>query len=313
MKKNVIFGRMCLIILFFCSCSKMVDGFENSTGDVWKERAEQITKGCRTDYEKAEAIFEWECANIAYDVSYSIYTAEECWQQRKGVCQAYSALFVKLATACDLEAKIISGDCRTLNYPDGDGRHAWIKANTELGWILLDPTWGAGYVNGNVFTSYQDDTWFDAAPELMIFTHFPDNASNQMLAREITKSQFRELPLIEPKVSVAGWEGYDVLNYFLNHLGEPAPLLYQGFTENAGKFILVDMPYCGNMKIGRSYTLEILSLDENLSVSSSPNPGWKKEAVEDGVLYRCVFKPESEGGFNVYFNNNGIMKYETVR
>lgn len=310
---------LAVAMVFAAGCTKSDDPNGDTPPDapsddqLWTERARQITEGCATDYDKAKALYEWECANIAYDLDLKIYTAEECWNQRKGVCQAYCELFVELASHCGLQAVLIQGDARTLSYPNGDVRHAWVKANTEKGWILIDPTWGAGYttVNGFIFYENKNMSWFNVDPELLIFTHYPDNTSNQMLNPMVTKSQYSELPLVEPAVSQAGWIGHDVLDYFLNHLGEPAPLFYLSFMECVDDFQLVEMPYCGNMRIGETYVLKVLSRGGGI-VISNPHLNWQQETVEDGVLYQVVFQPQSEGDFVVFLNNNGIMKYNVI-
>lgn len=55
----------------------------------FSEVASIITKGCYNDYEKICAIYKWICDNISYDTHYKIYDADRCWDERKGVCQAY--------------------------------------------------------------------------------------------------------------------------------------------------------------------------------------------------------------------------------
>ena len=97
-----------IAIVSFSSC----DVFEEY--EEWDNRAAQITMNCSTNYEKAKAIFIWECENIEYDCSYSIYDYSQCWNERRGVCQAYSELFVVLARHCGLNAELIRGNCRTL-------------------------------------------------------------------------------------------------------------------------------------------------------------------------------------------------------
>ncbi|MBO6026095.1 MAG: hypothetical protein J6P73_02515 [Bacteroidales bacterium] len=257
-----------------------------------------------SDYDKAKAIYEWECANIAYDLDCRIYSAQECWDQRKGVCQAYSDLFVKPASHCQLEAVTVSGDAKTLAYMDGDGRHAWVKVNTENGWILVDPTWGAGTIMEQGFVFYDHNmSWFDVDPEIMVFTHFPDNQDNMFLEEPVTKEQYKMLPLIKAEVTFAGWDAHELLDYFLSHLGEPAPLFYKGFTDGLGKFELVQMPFCGNMKVGETYILKIRSLDANVA----PQGNWLK----NGDLYQMVFHPDAEGELNIFLSGcGGIMKYE---
>ena len=303
----------CLVLMFFGACSKVMDDVEDLlTDNVWKDRAEQITEGCITHYDKAKAIYEWECANIAYDLDYSINTAQGCWDERKGICQAYSRLFVKLASRCDLQAEVVSGNCRTLFHMDGEGDHAWVKVNTEKGWILIDPTWGAGYVSMDQeeFCFYDHNmSWFEADPEVMVFTHFPHSQSDQLLDHPLTKEQYQQLPLVEPEVVHAGWNGHEVLNYFLNHPGESAPTFYLGFIECLGKFEMVQMPYNGTMKVGETYTLKIKSLDLNeISWVSINGQQWQQE----GDVFTCVFVPEYEGSATVYLGGRGVMSYEVT-
>lgn len=50
----------------------------------YSQVAQQITQGCTTDYDRAKAIYRWLCANISYDTSYSIYTADDCWDRKRG-------------------------------------------------------------------------------------------------------------------------------------------------------------------------------------------------------------------------------------
>ena len=76
--------------------------------------AKSITKNAKSKLEKNRAIFNWICENIAYDTSYTIYTADECYEQKKGVCQAYSELYYRLCEAVGIKCIIISG--KTKDY-----------------------------------------------------------------------------------------------------------------------------------------------------------------------------------------------------
>ena len=76
--------------------------------------ARSITKGCKTDYDKVRAIYKWMCDNIEYDTSYKIHDADNCFDNRKGVCQAYCNLFYYMAKSIGIKVEIISGilkDC----------------------------------------------------------------------------------------------------------------------------------------------------------------------------------------------------------
>ena len=331
--KKAIFVWLLIIPLCY-SCTKMWEDLDFDYGnsdtihnpfgeeddfELWQERVLPIVEGCTTDYEKARAIFEWECANIAYDVDFKIYHAYECWEQRKGVCQAYSELFVKLAYGCDLEAVLLSGKARTSNNLEGEAGHAWVKVHTEKGWMLCDPTWGAGAVSMDHTEFYFNEynmsmSWFDADPEIVVFTHFPKNSEDQFLNVPITADQYRHLPDISAAVVPAGWKAHDVLDYFLSHPGESAPTFYGTFYDYLGKFELIQVPYNGKMRVGETYVLKIrsLALEEGVSIGSwgtNNSEGWE----QDGDLFTLVYTPESEGELHISLDGyGGIMKYEVV-
>lgn len=226
-----------------------------------------------------------------------------------------SVLFVKLAGGCDLEAVVILGEARTVDYMDGTLPHAWVKVNTEKGWILIDPCWGAGGGLGDHFVFEYKAFWFDADPLLMIFTHFPYNDADQLLKKPVTEKQYRRLPNIPPSVAFAGWKSQEVYNYYLQHLGMSSPEFYGGFSDQLGEFELVQVPYNGKMKVGRTYTLKIRSLasEDWAEVHSwdANHDGeiWKK----NGDLFTLVYRPKSEGVFYIGFKSTAILRYEVTR
>ena len=93
--------------------------------------AESITQDCNSDYEKIRAIYKWLCDNIEYDTDYRIYHADECYDERKGVCQAYCELFYYLAKSAGVKSEIISGNSRDSEGHFSEKGHAWIFAYTR--------------------------------------------------------------------------------------------------------------------------------------------------------------------------------------
>ena len=268
--------------------------------ELWRERVAPIVEGCTTDYEKAQAIYAWECTNIAYDVEFKIYHASECWEQRKGVCQAYSELFVKLAKGCDLQAIMVTGKSKNGFSPDGEGRHAWVKVNTEKGWILIDATWGAGWVSGDYsqFTFADHDmTWFDADPAIMVFTHFPSDEEHQLLSNPLTESQYKKLPILKPDVGFVGFDGRQVLNYFLSNPEGSFPVYPRNCWQMKDRVKLIEVPMEGNLKIGETYTFKIQCIDTSLVIANYNNyANWINNMDDwerDGDIYTKVFQPTS--------------------
>ena len=297
-----------LVFPLCCSCSKMWEDLDFDYGDdnneypfeteedleIWRERVAPIVEGCTTDYEKAQAIYEWECNNIEYDYSYSIYNADACWEQRKGVCAGYSRLFVKLAYGCDLKAEYIAGVAKK---GEGDENHSWVKVNTEKGWILADPTWG-------VPSEYAKASWFDTAPEWVIFNHYPNNSSNQMLSSPITIEQFHSLPnMYNPIGWKFGWNNHEFIDYFLNHPGEPCPEFPYNCNQLIDRVRLIEAPYNGNLRTGETYTFKIQCIDTSLVIANYSYANWINNMDDwerDGDVYTKVFQPTSDwGNFNI--------------
>ena len=160
--------------------------------------------------EKAWAIYDWICSNIAYDTTMQIFDAETCWKTRRGVCRAYCELFCHMAEVAGLTADIISGKIKTLEGKVSEASHAWIFVyiNAYDG-LLIDPTWGAGAVSDGKFIRTIDHSiWFDVSPYWMVFSHYPDQQYWTNLDISITEEQFKSLPYQQPSKEM---DGKDVL------------------------------------------------------------------------------------------------------
>ena len=149
--------------------------------------------------EKARAIYDWICESIAYDTTKQIHDADTCYRNRRGVCQAYCKLFCYMAEAVGVTADVITGITKDEEGKISEDKHSWIYVYTHAyDGMLIDPTWGAGGVNGVKYIKSEDYTaWFNVSPYWMIFSHFPDNHYWSKLDIQITEEQFRGLPLVE--------------------------------------------------------------------------------------------------------------------
>lgn len=229
--------------------------------------AGQITEGCSSKYEQAEAIYRWICRNISYDTSYSIRTADGCWDSKSGVCQAYCELFYRLAEPLGLKTYIITGDAKSPDE-ESDAGHSWIFAVTsgENTGILIDPTWGAGSVSGGIFERSDNDmTWFHVAPEWMIFTHFPDDEMFQLLEEPLSRTRYDSLPMVMPLWGEYGFDAGSILGYYLaqnsfSHTGTAdAPTVMEAACGNV---LIRQMPLQRILRIGRTYTFSLERLTD---------------------------------------------------
>ena len=159
----------------------------------------RITRGCVNREERIKTVYRWITTNIAYDTDYQIYTSDECFRERKGVCNAYSQLLVKMLGCIDIPAIVVIGEVK---YEENNlGKHAWVMIDKGDGnYLLADPTWDAGRINEKTgkFIASPTWEWFDCPPELMIHSHYPDTERHQLLDKPVSKTEFDRLPYKRP-------------------------------------------------------------------------------------------------------------------
>lgn len=155
----------------------------------------EITKACHSDYDCAMAIYLWICENINFDTSLQIRTADECWKQKKGVCQGYCELFYRMAETLGIETELVYGKIRREADPLVFENHVWLQVRTEKKLLLIDPTWGAGKIVNGKFSHLKNPLlWFDVNPSWFIFTHFPQKEKYQRIKDVISLDKFVSLP-----------------------------------------------------------------------------------------------------------------------
>ena len=205
--------------------------------------AKKITVNASTKKQKARAIYNWVCSNIAYDTNYKIYTADECIRNRKGVCQAYCELYYRLCEAVGVKCTIISGKCKNNIYGIiSDGGHAWICAEVEEGNILIDPTWGAGSLKGRTFSFRKDHSvYFQVDPYKFIFTHFPNDKKFQLLDNPIDYNTFASLPPMPIECLYLNLNAKDIFFKSLKKEIKSFPLFYSIEKEQALQLIKFPM------------------------------------------------------------------------
>ena len=103
-----------------------------------KRRAAEITRDSRNPLEAALAIYRWVFRRVVKDPTVSLPSALDVLKQMKGDCNEHTYLYVALARAAGIPAKI----CVGIVYVDGAFMfHAW-PAVYAGGWYELDPTIG---------------------------------------------------------------------------------------------------------------------------------------------------------------------------
>lgn len=194
--------QMQLRVLSGCNVNLFEGVFEPARPLDLKTEVERITAGCASKDERIRAVYWWITRNIAYDTEYRIYSADACWLQRKGVCNAYSELLVKMLAAAEVNALKVSGEAKQEPVNERGSSHAWVMVEKGDGsFMLCDPTWDAGYVTADTgkFIQKPGWEWYDVDPRKMIYTHFPDTWHCQLLERPLNRKQYESLPALSPE------------------------------------------------------------------------------------------------------------------
>lgn len=289
---------------FFCVESERVDYYKEPIDEEemrvpeshydYSELAKSITTGCVDDYQRVRAIYQWICDHIDYDTSYTIHRADSCIDAKRGVCQAYCELFYYLAKAVGVRTEIISGKSKGHDGTIGKDGHSWLFAYTrEDHGILLDPTWGAGTVDGKTFTRSKNYwTWFNVNPEWMILSHFPEYESYQLINSPLSMEEF--LAMV-PANNLWMEYGADVHKIFKKSRKQTLamPNFYNG---GEGVFEIVDVPLCEALQVGESYTFRI-KMKQN-----------KRFAIIHNGVFTEVdeWEDEGDGVYSIHFVPKGI-------
>lgn len=193
---------------------------------------EKIVKRIDFEQDTVKSVFNWVTDNISYDVallkkvkikgidnikieqSQKLRIANVI-KTRRGVCQHYSELFDAIMQHLGYQSVVIAGYTRSpVTKEISPIGHAWNAVKVNNRWILLDTTWGAGYVTeGNKFKKMYKSQYYDMNPSKAIFSHIPYDPLWQLLNPMVTYQAFDEEEIDKQKLSKI--ESYEAI---ANHL-----------------------------------------------------------------------------------------------
>ncbi|MBB4803228.1 hypothetical protein HNP37_003303 [Flavobacterium nitrogenifigens] len=178
--------------------------------------AERIQKDFTTEYDKARTIYSWITLNIEYDAKkffnpsvpksfiskdpteidreikkYIDNEIKKTFRSKKGVCEDFSRLYEQIGTLSGLNVKVINGDAK-IDFNDIGrkrlySRHAWNVVEIDGKWILIDVTWGEGYLDYKTKTTVKEFTpvYFDTDPKYFYALHFPESEYKNLKDKEV--------------------------------------------------------------------------------------------------------------------------------
>ena len=175
--------------------------------------AAYLTAPAKTERDKARSIYRWITQNIRYDTGAyfsgsfrnSASKPSSTLQTRSSVCDGYAGLFAELGTLAGLQVRKISGWAKGYGYKPGQTletktNHAWNAVRLGGQWVLLDTTWGAGFVDrkSKKFVRRFNEFHFLTHPAQFIYSRFPQDPKWQLLRKPVSKGVFEQLVFARP-------------------------------------------------------------------------------------------------------------------
>ena len=133
--------------------------------------ANELMNDSMSDREKAKAVYEYSAKTISYDTTKLLLVSDRKWddnalttlQLKRGMCVDYTYLAIALLRAGGMEARHVRGQA---GAEGNRGGHAWVEAKVDGEWLMMDPTWGAGFIGANGFVPDYLEDYFDPSEEL---------------------------------------------------------------------------------------------------------------------------------------------------
>lgn len=184
----------------------------------------KIVDTTQTEEEKVWAIYTFITHNIKYDVRSlekgtfgKKQSAKKVIWKRKAVCAGYANLFTEMCRLAGIKSEVVVGYNKGIMYdpkvPFFISEHAWSVARIDSSWIIVEPTFGSGYVDikkQKLFTKicdmlgipiihdklkfYQSPNpeFYDVDPEKFTLTHLSENTFFQLLKCPVSILDFDE-------------------------------------------------------------------------------------------------------------------------
>lgn len=156
--------------------------------------ADYLKARTQSGADRVRALHDWVADRIAYDGasfrarSFPSQDPEAVLSTRTAVCAGYSRLLARLGQLAGEEIVYLTGDAKGFSGLEG---HAWNAARVNGGWVLIDVTWDAGFLNTDYTFKKQFTTDFVFAPPAFFTdTHLPEDARWQLLDPPLDRVAF---------------------------------------------------------------------------------------------------------------------------
>jgi len=267
-----------------------------------RQLAAHAAKSSTNNFELVKKVHDWIALNIKYDAESFLsrnvpaQNYENTLMSGLAVCDGYSALFKRICDELEIECLRVSGYARgvgsTIFLPDfiWNSNHAWNMVKLDNDWYLIDCTWDAGYLDGTqAVQSYKTEYLF-IKPEIMIYTHFPDDPEYQLLDPPVTAAEFVD----SPRYTASYFKYMAEVPSNLKKVTEIGGRIKVNFLTKDGAYLMVNVLDMGGRELPNGNRISRL---------------WK-----NGNAYECDFTFPQEGFYilRFYANNERYGTYEWI-
>lgn len=230
-----------------------------------------LTRPARSDQEKVRAIFKWVTHRFSYSTRSSLprnrlnNRAMLALVGEGLACEGYGMVFAELARRAGLEVQSIQGVAKGDGSISSGPNHLWNAVKIDGQWLLVDPTWGAGYVSNAHYTADADEYYFLAPVESFLLSHFdPEDRFGIQRGMGMNWSVFKSMPSNAPNLVYAGFNMSTLVDFVRTN---PRRELVGTFDQPFGAFKALDMPVEKRLSAGaRTLKLESSAYDELMVV-----------------------------------------------
>lgn len=171
--------------------------------------AAYLCKPATLPQEKLRACYRWVTAFVRYDPAAGAEPADaalSALRNRRADAAGFAALYESLSRSAGIECASVRGVLRGWKPGSSEGNeHVWNAVNVDGAWQFVDCLSGAGFRNAaGAFEGAFNEHAFLVAPESLIFSHFPEDASWQKLAEPLSREAFEGLFEAKPALEQLG-------------------------------------------------------------------------------------------------------------
>ena len=165
--------------------------------------AQKLTAEYQDPSIKVIAMTYWIAKNIKYDykafINRSAYgkNSKKVLKKKRALCGEYAELFNEMCSSVGIDSETVGGYTKDYDFSIVDtlyrAEHAWTATKINGEWVLMDITWGSGYIKPkkqylarllwfliskpydvkSKFKKHYNPDWFYVHPTRMIQSHFP--------------------------------------------------------------------------------------------------------------------------------------------